>query len=181
MRCSCARNRLAALAVLPILLSCASAPPAPGSPEPFRLEGLLNVEGPDPFNRTLTLTDADGIGWRLDPGRLERELSLLGGHEMRLYCESLSGRSPGAVAVVRYELLAVDGYEPLYGVVRAIPGAVQIDVDGGSVHLHGPLSGALARFDGHAVWVWGERGHRGTMTLEGYVVMGPASIGPSDH
>lgn len=178
MRCSCAHSRLAALAVLPVLAACASAPPAPDGGDPFPLEGVLGVEGPDPFGRSLRLTDDEGTVWRLDPGRLDHELSRLDGHRVRLFCRRGSGHGETAMSVSRYELLPVDGREPLYGVLRTVPGEVTMETAGTVMRLEGPLSEALAGFGGHAVWVWGDRGSRDTMIVVGYAVIGPVSAGP---
>jgi hypothetical protein len=150
------------------------------SAESFRLEGTLSLEGPDPFGRTLLLVDGEGIGWPLDPGPHEHELSLLGGHEMRLHCRRTYEGGRGTVTVVRYELLPVDGNTPLYGTLRVIPGSIRIEADDSFVDLHGPLSQALCGFEGCIAWVWGKRSRQGAgdITVEGYVVIGKASPGP---
>jgi hypothetical protein len=140
---------------------------------------MLSVEGPDPFGRTMTLAEETGMVWNLDPGRFEHELSLLGGHQVRVFCSGLSDIGEGALTVDRYELLPVDGREPVYGVLQTGPGSIIVDSDGTSVHLDGPLAEALVGFDEHAVWVWGERGHRGRLVVEGYVVMGRVLSAPA--
>ena len=176
MRRSSVRSSLAAL-ILAMLVSCASAPPAADRAATFQLEGMLHVSGSDPFGRALELVDAKGMRWRIEPGPFENELSLLGGHEVRVVCRGLKGGA-SVVSVAGYEMLPVDGHIPLPGIISVRNGSIWLVGGEANIVLRGPLAEALAEFDGHAVWVWGEHTQYrvgrtpGAVKVAGYVVMG---------
>lgn len=154
--------------------SCASSPPASSSREPFRLEGSVRVEGDQPFNRAIILSDPQGIRWNLDPGVLEAELSLLDGYDVRLVCSGIPGRGGERDALVEsYVLVPPDGMISVLGSIAVTGESIFLNVDGDRYRLIGPLTDALESFGDYRAWVWGTQGDGGTLEISGYEVLGP--------
>ncbi|MCK4549936.1 MAG: hypothetical protein KAU49_07190 [Candidatus Krumholzibacteria bacterium] len=154
--------------------SCASAPPASSSREPFQLEGSIRVEGDQPFNRVIVLSDAQGIRWNLDPGDLEAELSLLDGYDVLLTCSGIPGKGGVRDALVEsYVLVPPDGMIALQGSISIDDESIILNVDGRRHRLNGPLTAALETFGDHRAWVWGISGDGDTIEISGYEVLGP--------
>ena len=154
--------------------SCASAPPASSSREPFRLEGSIRVEGDQPFNRVMVLSDPQGIRWNLDPGNLEAELSLLDGYDVMLTCSGIPGKGGERDALVEnYVLVPPDGMIAVLGSIATAGESIILNVDGGSYRLSGPLTAALETFGDHRAWVWGTPGGGDALEVSGYEVLGP--------
>ncbi len=154
--------------------SCASAPPASSSREPFQLEGSIRVEGDQPFNRAIVLSDSQGIRWSLDPGALEAELSLLDGYDVRLTCTGIPGKgSERDARVENYVLVPPDGMIAVLGSIAIAGESIVLNNDGGSYRLNGPLTAALETFGDHRAWVWGTPGGGDTLEISGYEVLGP--------
>jgi hypothetical protein len=155
-------------------VSCASSPPASSSIEPFELEGSIRVEGDQPFNRAIVLSDAQGIGWNLDPGNLEPELSLLDGYDVRLTCKGIPGRGRKRDATVEgYVLVPPEGMVSLLGIISVEGESVLLDAGGQRYRLSGPLTSALVSFGGFRAWVWGTPGDGDILEASGYEVLGP--------
>jgi hypothetical protein len=154
--------------------SCASAPPASSSREPFQLEGSLRVEGDQPFNRVLILSDPEGVRWNLDPGDMEAELSLLDGYEVILTCSGIPGKSSERDAVVKgYQLVPPDGMIALLGNISTEAGAVFLGTGNMNYRLEGPLTAALEAFGGYRAWMWGTAGDGEILEVGGYEILGP--------
>jgi hypothetical protein len=154
--------------------SCASAPPASSTGEPFQLAGSLHVEGDHPFNRAIILSDSQGLRWNLDPGDLEAELSLLDGYNVMLTCSGFPGGSGERDAlVVHYGLVPPEGMIAVLGSLSIDEGSIILNVDGMKHRLEGPLTAALEAFDDHRAWVWGISGDGETLDVSGYEVLGP--------
>lgn len=154
--------------------SCASAPPASSSLEPFQLEGSIRVEGDQPFNRVIVLSDSQGIRWNLDPGDLEVELILLDGYDVTLVCSGIPGKGGERDALVEsYVVVPPDGQIALLGNISIDDESIFLIVDRGRHRLSGPLTAALEAFDDHRAWVWGISGDGDTLDVSGYEVLGP--------
>lgn len=156
------------------MASCASAPPTSSPMEPFRLEGSIRVEGDQPFNRVIVLSDSQGIRWNLDPGYLEVELSLLDGYDVMLTCSGIPGKGGERDALVEsYELLPPEGMIAVLGNISIDDGSIFLIIDDGRHRLNGPLTAALEAFDDYRAWVWGLSGDDDTLDVSGYEVLGP--------
>jgi len=154
--------------------SCASAPPASSFREPFQLEGSIRVEGDQPFNRVIVLSDPDGIRWNLDPGVLEAEMSLLDGYDVLLTCSGIQGGGGERDALVEsYVLVAPEGMIAVLGNLSVGDGAIFLNADKGRYRLDGPLTAALGAFGAHRAWVWGVSGDGDILEVNGYEVLGP--------
>ena len=136
--------------------SCAFAPPASSFREPFLLEGSIRVEGDQPFNRVIVLSDTDGVRWNLDPGDLEAELSLLDGYDVLLTCSGIPGGGGERDALVEsYVLIAPEGMIAVLGSISVGDESIFLNTDGGRHRLNGPLTAALEAFGDYRAWVWG--------------------------
>ncbi len=154
--------------------SCASAPPASSSMEQFQLEGSIRVEGDQPFNRVIVLSDSQEIRWNLDPGDLEAELILLDGYDVTLVCSGIPGKRGERDALVEsYVLVPPEGMVAVLGDLSVGDETVFLNVDGSSYRLNGPLTAALRAFDDHRAWVWGMPGDGDILDVSGYEVLGP--------
>jgi hypothetical protein len=154
--------------------SCASAPPASSFREPFQLEGSIRVEGDQPFNRVIVLSDPDGVRWNLDPGDLEAELSLLDGYDVMLTCSGIQGGGGERDALVEsYVLVAPEGMIAVLGSISVGDGSIFLNVSGRSYLLDGRLTAALEAFGDHRAWVWGMEGDGDVLEVSGYEVLGP--------
>ncbi|MDD3642469.1 MAG: hypothetical protein PHQ19_03290 [Candidatus Krumholzibacteria bacterium] len=175
MRCSCARSSLAALAVLPAVLSCASAPPAPDRPERFRLEGTVRVEGSGPFERRISVIDESGAQWELAAGALESDLRLLDGYTVGVLCSARAGGGSHAVTAESYLIIPPDGSIAVLGEIGLDGSSVTVTEDDRVHALSGALIDALRAHEGMRAWVWGEgHGRGGAIAVTGYEVLGPA-------
>ncbi len=154
--------------------SCASAPPDSSSWEPFQLEGSIRVEGDQPFNRVIVLSDPQGIRWNLDPGELEAELSLLNGYDVLLTCSGIPGKGGERDAlVVSYMLVPPEGMISVMGSISIEDESIFLNTDGRRHRLNGPLTAALKAFGDHRAWVWGVSGDSDILDVNGYEVLGP--------
>jgi hypothetical protein len=156
------------------VVSCASAPPVSSSLEPFQLEGSIHVEGDQPFDRVVVLSDPQGIRWNLDPGDLEAELILLDGYDVKLTCSGIPGRGGERDALVEsYVLVPPEGMIAVLGSLSIDDGSIILNVDGVKHRLNGPLTAVLGAFGDHRAWVWGIEGDSGLVEVSGYEVLGP--------
>ena len=163
-----------AVLLLAMVASCASAPPASSSREPFQLAGFIRVEGDQPFNRVIVLSDPQGIRWNLDPGDLEAELSLLDGYDVMLTCSGIPGKGGERDArVTNYVLVPPKGMIAVLGSISIADESIFLNIDGGTYTLNGPLTAVLEAFGDHRAWVWGISGDGDTLDVSGYEVLGP--------
>jgi len=154
--------------------SCASAPPSSSSKEPFHLEGSIRVEGDQPFDRVIVLSDSQGIRWNLDPGDLEVELILLDGYDVMLTCSGIPGKGGERDALVEsYVVVPPEGMIAVLGSISLDDESVFLIIGDGRHRLSGPLTAALEAFDDHRAWVWGISGNGDTLDVSGYEVLGP--------
>ena len=154
--------------------SCASAPPASSFREPFQLEGSIRVEGDQPFNRVIVLSDPDGVRWNLDPGDLEAELSLLDGYDVLLTCSGIQGGGGERDALVEsYVLVAPEGMIAVLGSISIEDESILLIAGSRSHILSGPLTDALKAFEDHRAWIWGIKGEVDTIEINGYEILGP--------
>jgi hypothetical protein len=166
-------NVLIALLLL-ATASCASAPPSVTSKETFELKGSLSIEGDQPFDRAIVLVDSNKVKWRLDPGSLEAELSLLAGYEVVLTCSGIPGMGSEMDArVTGYKLVPPEGLAAILGNIRSEDGSVMLEAEEGEYRLIGPLSSALEAFLGNRAWIWGSLDRDGAIEVSGYEVIGP--------
>ena len=164
---------LIALLLLAVV-SCASAPPASSSREPFQLEGSIRIEGDQPFNRAFILSDAQEIRWNLDPGDLEPELSLLDGYDVILTCSGIPGRGGERDALVEsYLLVPPAGMIAVVGRISIAGESILLISETGRHMLAGPLTAALEAFSDHRAWVWGTEAGGDLVEVSGYEVLGP--------
>jgi len=160
--------------LLLVVASCASAPPVSSSMEPFQLEGSIRVEGDQPFNRVIVLSDSQGIRWNMDPGELEAELILLDGYEVMLTCSGIPGKGGERDALVEsYVVVPPDGMIAVLGSISIDDESIFLIIGSGRHRLNGPLTAALEAFDDHRARVWGLPGDGDTLDVNGYEVLGP--------
>jgi hypothetical protein len=179
MRLLCGFSRYLFIAALPILLSCASAPPGRRAPHVLVLEGEVVVTRGAPINERIRLVTVDGESWLLESFPLEGELLELGGHRIRVW-GSVSA-TPTTLVVGRYEMLPVDGVTPVIGTI-GIDGprlTLSVHATGERYLLTGPLQGAVRNYAGCRAWVWGVTVDGGAaaggkcIEVRGYGVLGP--------
>jgi hypothetical protein len=162
------------LVLLPLIIaSCASAPPATSPDELFQLEGSLRVEGDQPFDRVILLSDPEDVRWNLDPGKLEADLSLLDGYRVVLTCRGIPKDSERDALVEAYSLVPPEGMVAELGILTTADESIFLNAGGDRFKLEGPLKDALKAFADHRAWVWGHGGPEGVITMSGYEVLGP--------
>jgi hypothetical protein len=142
--------------------------------EPFQLEGSVRVEGDQPFNRAIVLSDPEGVRWNIDPGALEAELSLLDGYDVRLVCTGIAGTGGDRDARAEsYLLIPPEGMIAALGIISLVDESILLNSGGNRYRLTGPLTPALEAFSGNRAWVWGTKGDVDTLDVSGYEVLGP--------
>jgi hypothetical protein len=173
MRLSSGFSEVLIFFLLPIAFSCASAPPALSPADSFRLEGSIRVEGDQPFDRVIVLSDTQGIRWSLDPGDLESELSLLDGYRVILDCRGIPTGGELDALVEGYRLVPPEGMIAVLGRFHARESGISLITENDRYTIEGPLTSVLESFDGHRAWVWGKAGADGSIDISGYEVLGP--------
>lgn len=161
------------------LLSCAQAPPAAViSPATFSVRGEVITEGSNPFEREIRLRCTNGEVWTVHPSGPAGELVRLKGHTVEVSGAGTDKNDKEmTIRIERYRLLAVSGFPSFSGTVVQegdIP-LLQLDGDGGSLSLKGPLAGALLNFEGFRVWIWGDvlqNSQDRILDVKGYEVIG---------
>lgn len=184
MRSSYGSIRFLCLAVLPLLLSCAAAPPERTARDALVLDGEITIVHGAPIEESVQLTDVDGDSWVLTSLPLGGDLLRLGGHRVRVWGRVASETATVPMLVVdRYEMLPVDGMIPVIGIIAVGTSQVILSAHatGERYELTGPLRGALVNFPGCRAWVWGVPMERketpgGRMIeVRGYGILGPAA------
>jgi len=173
MRLSSGFSNALIFLLLPATISCASAPPAGSSADLFRLKGSIRVEGDQPFDRVIVLSDPQGIRWNLDPGDLEAELSLLDGYTVILDCRGINTGGELDAIVDGYTLVPPEGMTALLGRFEVSESGISLITEKDSYTIRGPLTSVLESFDGHRAWVWGKESADGLIDISGYEVLGP--------
>ncbi len=159
--------------------------PAPILEPLIAIEGDIALSGTGPLDWDVILSDEGGGICALRGRQLDLELRNLAGLRVRV-----TGRLAGETRELpeflddRYELLPINGYDPVVGTLEAREGAVFIvdSAGGGGWRIDGPLAQALAHFAGYKVWVAGERrgGRAGaaespSISVESYGIVLPPS------
>lgn len=186
-------SRYLCIAALPVLLSCAAAPPSQTAPDALVLDGEVVITREAPIEGRIRLVTGDGESWLLGSLPFEGELLKLGGHRIRVW-GSFAGAAaaPTALIVDRYEMLPVDGMSPVIGTI-GIDGSRLIfsaHATGERYELTGQLRGAIRNFPGCRAWVWGVMVNGGgtdggnIIEVRGYGILGPGGgatvSGPAD-
>ncbi len=171
---------------LVILIGCAAAPPAERvTDEKSTLEGCLKVEGSNPFDRSVTIEDSDGIEWKLlNPG-LEIELARLEEFRVRVrYPVSGLNDIEHTLNIESYEIIPPEGTIAIEGVLDHIDGRLSMTMKSGKRFLmSGALAVALSNYSGYRAWVWGtvhaasSASEPDLMQVEGYEVMSNGVVG----
>jgi hypothetical protein len=161
MRSSFGSARGALLVPFLFLAACSArrVPPAPATDPAVVLEGVIAIAGLGTFDRDVVLYDEGGPICRLTGGSAELELRNLAGLGVRV-TGRLAGRTNDIpeFLIDRWELLPVDGREPVVGVIESRNGVPYLVVERNAFEyrLGGPLAGALEPLSGFKVWVAGE-------------------------
>ena len=166
MPLSSASNRAAlVIPLLATLISCASAPPDPGMPQPGAVAGTIRVSGSHPYERQLVLAGEEGLYMLLRAPALEGELLRLEGQMVRVH--GMLGGSPSGpreLSVEWYELMAPPGHLAAVGTLGAYQDTLLLRCDPCGervapivVLIEGPLRESIEHFIGYRVWVVGER------------------------
>lgn len=141
-----------------VLIGCARqarVESGPGATAPDTLAGTVRQVGNTPFVRTVVQAEEEEEGAATVTGSLEEELSRLVGARVRIVGDYREGDGPWReMEVADYEILSVDGEEPLVGTLRqdAERGYYLETEDDGEVALAG-VSERLAGQVGARVWV----------------------------
>lgn len=176
-------SRYLCIAALPLLLSCAAAPPGETVPDALVLDGEVVITRDAPIEARIQLTTGYGESWILESISLEGEFLGLGGHRIRVWGRiKRTVTAPLVLIVDRYEMLPVDGMIPVIGTIGIDGSRVTLSAHatGDRYELTGPLRGALGNFPLCRVWVWGatvdDGGAAGGRAIEvqGYGILGPA-------
>lgn len=150
------RRAAAAVGAMLLVLACGANRSAEPGSEPSTgadtLEGKVRQVGSTPFARTVVEGDSASAAVE---GELAAELSRLVGARVRVTGERAEGEGPGpSLLVESYEILSVDGDEPLVGVLRHEAGVgYRLETEeGGTVPLRG-VPTELGAAEGGKVWV----------------------------
>ena len=161
MRSSSGSARGALLGPFLFIAACSAQriPPVPAIEPDVVLEGVIALAGSGAFDRDVVLYDEGGPICRLTGRSAELELRNLAGLGVRV-TGRLAGRTSDIpeFLVDRWDLLPIDGREPVVGVIESRNGVAYLvgERNGYEYRLDGPLAGALEPFSRHKVWVAGE-------------------------
>lgn len=122
------------------------------APTAEALEGTVRQVGSTPFQRTVV--EGDSVSATVT-GPLAGELARLAGARVRVVGPPAEGELPGpAIRAESYEVLSVDGDEPVVGVLRHEAGAgYRIDTTGGDAVALRSVPPGLGAAAGGKVWV----------------------------